>query len=97
MDSNNWPTNYDIDLAIFNMGAYAPRWFMAPSHMNPSETVSAHFRRSRPGELMIAHWGTFQLGDEPVHFPPADLEKALGEKGLLRRWVPLGHGETFFF
>jgi L-ascorbate metabolism protein UlaG (beta-lactamase superfamily) len=87
---------YDIDLAIFNMGAYAPRWFMAPSHMNPSETVQA-FQEIGARRLMIAHWGTFQLGDEPVHFPPADLEKALGERGLLQRWVPLGHGETYFF
>ena len=88
--------DYDIDLAIFNMGAYAPRWFMAPSHMDPAETVQA-FKEIKARRLMIAHWGTFQLGDEPVHFPPVDLETALNEKGLLRRWVPLGHGETYFF
>lgn len=33
--------DYAIDLAIFNMGAYAPRWFMAGSHMDPAETVQA--------------------------------------------------------
>ncbi|BBO68707.1 hypothetical protein DSCA_26370 [Desulfosarcina alkanivorans] len=88
--------DYDIDLAIFNMGAYAPRWFMAPSHMNPAETVRA-FQEVGARQLMIAHWGTFQLGDEPVHFPPADLEKALGQQGLLSRWIDLGHGQTHFF
>ncbi|MBW1724537.1 MAG: hypothetical protein JRD87_04535 [Deltaproteobacteria bacterium] len=33
--------DFDIDLAIFNLGAYEPRWFMASSHMNPRETVQA--------------------------------------------------------
>lgn len=86
----------DIDLAIFNVGAYAPRWFMAPSHMNPAECVRA-FRDIRARKLMIAHWGTFQLGDEPVHFPPGDMKKALEEDGLLSRWIPLGLGESYFF
>lgn len=88
--------DYDIDLAVFNLGAYAPRWFMAPSHMDPSETVRA-FRQVKAARLMIAHWGTFRLGDEPVHFPPRDLKRALNEKDLLSRWVDLKHGQTHFF
>jgi len=88
--------DYDIDLAVFNLGAYAPRWFMAPSHMNAPETVQA-FEEIKAEKLMIAHWGTFQLGDEPVHFPPKDLKQALDKKGLSSRWVDLGHGETYFF
>jgi N-acyl-phosphatidylethanolamine-hydrolysing phospholipase D len=88
--------DYDIDLAIFNLGAYAPRWFMAPSHMNPTETVRA-FEEIRARKLMIVHWGTFRLGDEPVHFPPRDLRHALGEQGLLSRWIDIGHGQTYFF
>jgi L-ascorbate metabolism protein UlaG (beta-lactamase superfamily) len=64
---------FDIDLAVINLGAYEPRWFMAPSHMNPRETVEA-FKQLRARQLMIAHWGTFRLGDEPVHFPPLDLQ-----------------------
>ena len=88
--------DYDIDLAVFNLGAYAPRWFMAPSHMNPAETVKA-FEEIQARQLMIAHWGTFRLGDEPVHFPPRDLKHALGEKGLLSRWIGINHGQTYFF
>ena len=84
---------YDIDLAIFNLGAYAPRWFMAPSHMNPSEVVNA-FQELKAGKLMVVHWGTFRLGDEPVHFPPLDLKKALEEKGLADAWIDIRHGET---
>ena len=86
---------FDIDLAVFNLGAYEPRWFMAPSHINPSETVRA-FKELRAKKLMIVHWGTFQLGDEPVHFPPLDLKKELEKEGLLDRWVKIKHGETYF-
>jgi L-ascorbate metabolism protein UlaG (beta-lactamase superfamily) len=88
--------DYGIDLAIFNMGAYEPRWFMAPSHMNPEETVRA-FREIRARKLMITHWGTFQLGDEPVHFPPMELRKVLDEEKLMSRWIDLGHGQTYYF
>ena len=88
--------DYDIDLAIFNVGAYAPRWFMATSHMDPTETVQA-FTEINARKLMIAHWGTFRLGDEPVHFPPRDLKQVLNEKGLSSRWIDLGHGQTHFF
>lgn len=88
--------DYDIDLAIFNMGAYAPRWFMAPSHMDPAETVQA-FREIKARKLMIAHWGTFQLGDEPVHFPPRDLENALKKVELSTQWVHLDHGHSYTF
>lgn len=87
---------FDIDLAIFNLGAYAPRWFMAQSHINPYETVQA-FSELKARKLMIAHWGTFRLGDEPVHFPPEDLGKVLKKAGLLSRWVDLKHGETYYF
>ncbi len=87
--------DYDIDLAVFNLGAYAPRWFMAPSHMNPAETVKA-FRELGAKKLMIVHWGTFRLGDEPVHFPPAQLRREMEKAGLSDRLVDLRHGETAF-
>jgi L-ascorbate metabolism protein UlaG (beta-lactamase superfamily) len=83
-----------IDLAIFNLGAYEPRWFMAPSHMNPTEAVDA-FRQLNAKQLMAVHWGTFQLGDEPVHFPPMDLARAMEAQGLGERQVDLKLGETF--
>lgn len=87
--------DYDIDLAVFNLGAYAPRWFMAPSHMNPAETVRA-FKELGAKRLMIVHWGTFRLGDEPVHFPPEDLKRELENQGLADRLVDLQHGQTVF-
>jgi L-ascorbate metabolism protein UlaG (beta-lactamase superfamily) len=84
---------FDIDLAIFNLGAYEPRWFMAPSHMNPDETVRA-FVELNARHLSIVHWGTFRLGDEPVHFPPSDIRKALRKEALEERYIELTHGQT---
>ena len=86
-------SQFDIDLAIINLGAYEPRWFMAPSHMNPEETVTA-FKQLGAKQLMAVHWGTFRLGDEPVHFPPMDLRTAMEREGLLDHWVDIKHGET---
>jgi N-acyl-phosphatidylethanolamine-hydrolysing phospholipase D len=87
--------DYNIDLAIVNLGAYEPRWFMAPSHMNPAETVAA-FKQLNAKKLMVVHWGTFRLGDEPIHFPPIHIRAALERENLLDRWVDLGIGQTYF-
>jgi L-ascorbate metabolism protein UlaG (beta-lactamase superfamily) len=89
-------SDYQIDLAIFNLGAYEPRWFMAPSHTNPAETVQA-FRELNAKKLMIVHWGTFRLGDEPVHYPPLDIHAEMKKAGRLDRLIELGHGQTLFF
>ncbi|MBI5552577.1 MAG: MBL fold metallo-hydrolase [Desulfobacterales bacterium] len=86
---------YAIDLAIINLGAYEPRWFMAPSHMNPAETVTA-FKQLNAKQLMVVHWGSFRLGDEPVHFPPMDLAKAMQAEGLRESHVDLKLGETLY-
>lgn len=85
---------YDIDLAVFNLGAYEPRWFMAQSHTNPAETVRA-FKALKASKLMIVHWGTFRLGDEPVHFPPRDIRSALEDAGLTDSLLDVRHGETY--
>jgi len=87
---------FSIDLAIFNLGAYEPRWFMAASHMNPHETVRA-FQELRARHLLIVHWGTFRLGDEPVHYPPIDLKRELEKQGISDRLVDLKHGQSLFY
>ncbi len=88
-------SEHAIDLAIFNLGAYEPRWFMASSHASPDEVVRA-FLELGAKKLMIVHWGTFRLGDEPVHFPPRALRKALEKAGALEKLVDLPHGKTCF-
>jgi len=87
---------YDIDLAIFNLGAYEPRWFMAPSHLNPEETFRA-FRELGARHLLLAHWGTFRLGDEPVHFPPLEMQQVMAEEEATARLLHLAHGETIVY
>jgi len=77
---------YDIDVAIFNLGAYEPRWFMAQSHINPEETVQAF------EQLQAKH--LIGLGDEPVHFPPLDLKPLMKEKGLEEKLIDLEHGHS---
>ena len=85
-----------IDLAIFNLGAYEPRWFMSQSHINPRETVQA-FKELQAKHLMVIHWGTFRLGDEPVHFPPIQIKEELKKEGLLDRFIDINHGETLYY
>jgi len=87
---------FSIDLAIMNLGAYEPRWFMASSHMNPPEVVQA-FLELGADHLVIAHWGSFRLGDEPVHFPPQDIGREMQKQGLSHRLLRLNHGQTLFF
>ena len=87
---------FQIDLAIFNLGAYEPRWFMADSHINPDETVRA-FQEINAKKLMIAHWGTFRLGDEPIHFPPIDILREVQKAGLQDHFIPITHGQTLFY
>ncbi len=69
------------DLALVPIGAYEPRWFMAPMHMNPAEAVQAH--REVGARVSVAmHWGTFQLTDEGRDDPPAALAAARAAAGL---------------
>jgi L-ascorbate metabolism protein UlaG (beta-lactamase superfamily) len=84
---------FDIDVAVFNVGAYEPRWFMAQSHINPRETVQA-FRELKARRLMITHWGSFRLGDEPVHFPPRHIRSEMQAAGLSQHLVEWAHGDT---
>jgi L-ascorbate metabolism protein UlaG (beta-lactamase superfamily) len=86
--------HYKIDLAIFNLGAYEPRWFMKQSHINPEETVRA-FKELGAKKLMVVHWGTFRLGDEPVFQPPLDIKSEMDKAGLSDKLIELKHGQTF--
>ena len=69
------------ELALVPIGAYEPRWFMAPMHINPAEAVAAH--RDVGARLSLAmHWGTFQLTDEGRDEPVRALAAARIEAGL---------------
>jgi L-ascorbate metabolism protein UlaG (beta-lactamase superfamily) len=70
------------DIALLPIGAYEPRWFMAPQHMNPAEAVRAHLDLN--ARLSIAmHFGTFALTDEAIDAPMIALAAALKENGVV--------------
>ena len=69
------------DLALLPIGAYEPRWFMAPHHMNPAEAVQVHCDVGA-GLSLAMHWGTFQLTDEGREEPVQALEAARRAAGV---------------
>jgi L-ascorbate metabolism protein UlaG (beta-lactamase superfamily) len=83
-----------IDWAMLPIGAYEPRWFMEPQHMNPSDAGEA-FDRLGAENLLAMHWGTFRLTDEPVLEPPAKMRDWWRARGHAqeRLWI-FDIGET---
>jgi L-ascorbate metabolism protein UlaG (beta-lactamase superfamily) len=80
---------------LLPIGAYEPRWFMKPAHMNPEEAVRAYTDLGATGLFIGMHWGTFRLTDEPPLEPPVRAATAWREHGLppAQLWIPR-HGET---
>jgi L-ascorbate metabolism protein UlaG (beta-lactamase superfamily) len=68
-------------LSLLPIGAYEPRWFMKPQHMNPAEAVEAH-ALLESGTSLAIHHGTIQLTDEPIDAPPKALAQALTERNI---------------
>ena len=84
-----------LRLAILPIGAYEPRWFMAPQHQNPAEAVEG-FALSGASWAIGHHWGTFQLTDEGREAPPEALATALEARGLEpARFRPLAPGQVW--
>ena len=88
-----------FDVVALPIGAYEPRWFMGPVHMNPDDAVRAFTRirasDGRPTVMVPIHWGTFKLTDEAMDEPPRALLRAWQRARLSRDdlWL-LAHGET---
>jgi len=70
-----------IDLALIPIGAYEPRWFMQPMHVNPAEAVRI-YRDVEPRVALGMHFGTFRLTDEGIDDPLRALDAARAEAGL---------------
>jgi len=72
-----------IDIALMPVGAYEPRWFMRPMHVNPEDAVRAcddlGARR-----MATMHWGTFVLSAEPLLAPVEEAAKAWATAGRPR-------------
>jgi len=86
-----------IDVALIPIGAYEPRWFMRPVHMDPEEAWQAH-RDLGARRSVAMHFGTFQLTDEAIEEPAALLTTARERAGASPdAFVVPRVGETLFF
>jgi L-ascorbate metabolism protein UlaG (beta-lactamase superfamily) len=82
-------------LAILPIGAYEPRWFMAPQHQNPEEAVQGMLL-CNAAFAAGCHWGTFQLTDEPIAEPAEKLAAARDAAGIAAgRFRPMRPGEVW--
>ncbi|OBY25195.1 MBL fold metallo-hydrolase [Leisingera sp. JC1] len=85
------------EVALLGMGAYKPRWFMKPLHMNPAEALMAH-RDLRAGYSIGMHFGTFQLASEQFQEPIEDLANALAADPVhAERFVTMAEGDVRLF
>lgn len=87
-----------FDVVAVPIGAYEPRWFMQPVHMNPEDAIEAYralMGSSSAPAFVPLHWGTFKLTDEPMDEPPRRLREGWKALGLdpARLWI-LEHGGT---
>jgi L-ascorbate metabolism protein UlaG (beta-lactamase superfamily) len=86
-----------FDLALIPIGAYAPRWFMAPQHVDPGESVRIH-RDIGARQSIAIHWGTFEMSDEPLDEPPRVLTQELKKADIPpEKFAVLRHGEMMRF
>ena len=84
-----------FDLSFIPIGAYEPRWLMAPAHLDPEEAVRAWRDLGGRGAFVPMHWGTFRLTDEDPLEPPVRLRAGWVAEGLAPGDLHvLRHGET---
>lgn len=81
-----------IDLALLPIGAYDPRWMLAPVHTDPEEAVRACQDLGAPA-MAPMHWATFVLSAEPPLEPLERVRAAWAAAGRPREdlWdLPVG-------
>jgi L-ascorbate metabolism protein UlaG (beta-lactamase superfamily) len=84
-----------VRLATLPIGAYEPRWFMQPQHMDPAEAVRA-MQDLDAAQALGHHWGTFRLTNEGIERPLAALAAALSRQGVpAERFRALRPGEAW--
>jgi L-ascorbate metabolism protein UlaG (beta-lactamase superfamily) len=84
-----------LDLALLPIGAYEPRWFMAPQHMDPGEAVEG-FRLLGARQALGCHWGTFRLTNEGAEEPAEALASALRAAGVpAERFLAMRPGQVW--
>ena len=69
-----------IDVAFLPIGTYLPRRHLSYQHMDPGEAYRALIDLGARA-LVPMHWGTFQMGWDPVHEAPRELLRRVDELG----------------
>ncbi len=65
-----------IKIGLIPIGAYKPRWFMSPVHVDPAEAIQIH--KDTGAEISFGmHFGTFPLADDGMEEPELDFAKAI--------------------
>ena len=81
-----------FDLSLIPIGAYEPRFFMSPVHMNPWDAVRVH-RHVKSKKSIGCHWGAWVLTEEPIDEPPRRLVEEAEALGLQKDefiTIPIG-------
>jgi len=78
----------DIDMAIVGIGAYEPVWFMHESHTSPQDIVEIQGILGTK-KILPMHYGTFDLSDEPVDYPPKVL-KSITDNSVVYFYADIG-------
>jgi L-ascorbate metabolism protein UlaG (beta-lactamase superfamily) len=81
-------------LALLPIGAYRPRWFMAPAHIDPQDALRAHETLGAATSIGI-HFGTFAQADDGEFEPAEELKAVLAAHGDPKpRFLLLDNGES---
>ncbi len=82
-----------LRLALLPIGAYRPRWFMAPAHIDPEEAVCAH-ETLGAGTSLAIHFGTFAQADDGEFEPRDALRAALARREPRPNVLLLDNGDS---
>ncbi len=71
-----------VKTALIPIGAYIPRWFMNPVHIDPAQALQVH--KDVGAVLSIGmHYGTFPLADDGEMDPINDFNKAIQDENFI--------------
>ena len=82
------------EVALLPIGAYRPRWFMQPVHMDPAQAVQA-FLDLEARHFVPVHWGTFDLAEEPAGEAPRLAHRHAAAHSVAQHLHVLDVGQSF--
>ncbi|MCG8372949.1 MAG: MBL fold metallo-hydrolase, partial [Balneolales bacterium] len=71
-----------VKTSLIPIGAYKPRWFMSPVHVDPQQAIQIH-KDVGSGLSIGMHFGTFPLADDGQHEPVTELNEIVGDENFI--------------